>query len=189
MLELFLKLVDKAIEFSKQRATIDRAFFTDHVDPMFSDLRKIVDDYRTTLKEATVRLEDMAVPVDHTVTWLSERREALRRIRSEVQRYSDALVGDHMEGLAMNRPSDDASRFAIAVYNVLTVEPTTDLPRPWQTRYTSLLRELREAAVLHPSEDLRDFGVKAVKRYQAELDGRWEQVTSLYYSLRVQCLR
>jgi hypothetical protein len=188
MLELFLKLVDRVIDLLRERASIDRVFFMDHVDPIFSDLRKIVDDYLGTLTEAKARLMDATTPVDETVAWLGERRHTLRRVRTEIQKYSDALVENDRRRLSTGAPSDDAANFAYAVYNVLTVEPTTVLPRPWQTAYTSLLEDLDHARILDP-EGLRKFGVNAVGRYLNELTKRWDQAETFYYALRVKCLR
>ena len=183
MLELFLKLIEKLIALSKEKKSIDRRLFEDHIDPIYQNIQIIVDDYRSVFASIEEHIADDAVPLKAIIDNLKARRRKQERIRKEMSKYAWALYNSRYQD------KGKVSKFSNACFNLLKKEPTMPDPVVGMTPLTSLLEELERYSELNKHEAIsRDRLVELAARYSSGIDRRWQKVAQHYYELRTECL-
>ena len=190
MIDIFLKIIDDLEKLTRLKIDFDRKMFEDHIDPIYKDLKLIVDNYHSILKDVKNSLQETdfsRASTNRIVSMLIERRQEYGRVRGEIKRYSKTLKE--------NNNRDDIQKFAIATFDLLNVEPVTmemienitGKQPPKATNATiSLIWDLTRIPIT-PSSQKGVLGL--VKFYSKEIDRHWDIVSQYYFELRTKYLK
>ena len=104
MLDLFLSLIDRLIQLVEARNVRGRKLFKDHIDPIYTDLKTVINDYEKAFAEIEMMLSDSDVPIQTVLDTLENRRRKYARVRDGVRRYAEVIKA--------NSPFDEITPFA-----------------------------------------------------------------------------
>ncbi len=191
MIDIFLRVVDNLVKLTQFKFDIDRKVFENHIEPIYTDLKKIVDDYHTILKDVinSIQTSDLSQsPPKDIISMLSKRRSDYAQMRDGVKKYSKVLKE--------SKCSKDIQKFAAATFDLLDVEPVTPEVIKYftdkkisrtKTAASSLIIDLTKIHDNSPSS--KRSVLSLAKYYTKEIDKRWENVSQSYYELRIKHLK
>jgi hypothetical protein len=175
MVELFLKLIDRLIDLLERQKKSKRAIFTDHIEPLFTDLAQIHSDYLTSLNEIAELINDPARSGLAIRFEVAKRQRAFAPLRAKVAALSKAISAADFD-----KPIKD---FADEVCNYFVIATEDeDLVRP--SAYSATLRFLDW--VLWERGRIR--ARSRILTVIACIDVRWARLTEAYANIRLHLL-
>ena len=187
----FLNILDNLVKLKQFKSASSQRLFENHIDPIYTDLRTIIDNYHEILRDVRIRLQEVSFSQSSTrsiILTLVQRREEHERMRGEIKKYSKALTDGNY--------GKDVRAFATAVFNLLNFEPVTTemiqcfmvkpLPKT-QTATTSLIWDLSK--VLEANGNSQKAALSLVKHYTKEINEHWDIVSEIYFELRAKYLK
>ena len=191
IIALLLRAADHISRLIEKPEERTRALFLDHIDPLYQDLRRIMDDYRQILDWALTQLKDVSVPVGELSAKLRQKREQNLRLREEMRKYTTRLLSKFAD--------DQIEKFCISALKLLVMNPTTqgeDISLDFRGGIQDspvyvLVREYEDrspAQYTDVREDHRELLKCVTEDYQRRLNNRWEMLSEIYYELRTELL-
>jgi hypothetical protein len=89
MVELILKVIDRLIDLLERGKKAKRAIFSDHIEPLFSDLALIHADYIAAMTEISEQVQSLSLR-DLKVE-MEKRRQTLAPLRAKVTALTHAI--------------------------------------------------------------------------------------------------
>ncbi len=162
MVELILKAIDRLIDLLERRKKSDRSIFTDHIEPLFSDLTQIHADYMASLDDIDKLAKRLSL--DELKLETQKRRQALAPLRTKVAALSDALYASDF--------GDPVVYFALAAksYFDLTISTNPEPDTPFSRQHATGMSVLSRIGFIY-------FG--SAFTTLIEMLGNWEDWSSL----------
>jgi hypothetical protein len=186
MLDAFLQVVKHLILLANERRNVDRALFSDHIEPIYTKLREVVEDYREVFGEIRRKLEGKETTVQDIIENLAQRRRRLALVREELRQYADAVIE--------SRVSKKVEPFCWACLGLVSSEPSSDAPEGEPKKGLSLsvglLNDMQFYHEREPRDPIhRSDYIDLVNRYLQRAESAWGEVMTEYFALRTSLLR
>lgn len=181
-MDLILKLIDKLIELLKVRKKHNRTFFEDHIEPIYSMLRIVVDDYIQIFEGAKYQLQDDSINLPTIHKMLMSRRKKRELVRKELAKYSNAVFNS--EG------NDKIKEFAYLCWRLIILHPCYDGDSSYVicSQASSLIIEIEEA-MKKKEKCQRDNLISSTESYIERTKGIWDRTKNIYFDLRTKMLK
>ena len=207
MFELLLDLLDRLIKLKNVQASRDRELFSDHIEPIYQDMTKVIQEYRNTLYQLEDSIRSDDATIDEIIQDLKIKRRKYAPLRQKLDQYSSVLSGAPELRNQVEESvefEDVVEEFAMHCFEVLNIEPFGPRAKT-SSIYTTLITDLKYIEELQGfSRDRSDwdkpsktfFGLAlenktpqiVIDEYSNAIDKGWELVTGSYIKSRTKLL-
>lgn len=187
MIDILITIVKQLIDLVKEKRVSKRNLFEDHINPIYTNLRLIIDDYRDIFIHVRRKLHDQTIPIHSIIDELTERRTKNSLLREEIKAYSEILK--HSKNLEI------INDFCWACWNLFNKEPTLeappDRPKPNLSLCISLLNDFEVLSEYDPDEKevSRTQYIEITDMYLNTINLSWQDIMEEYYQLRTKLLK
>lgn len=175
MIDTFLRLVDKAIELLRTRKEAGRELLAQVIEPLFSEMTFVVDDYTSLFLEAIQAIdESIEDPITSAVHKIKARRQQLLSTRIKVREMAHVIANEFR--------SKELTEFAeaiLAFFHSSQIVPFKSNSTPAR----NLLVELHDV-LDNPSLD-KNAAKANIEHALSNIEANWVQVTRSYSKLKL----
>ena len=199
MLELVLKLIEHLQDLLKLRDANSRAIFTDHIEPIYRDIKTIYDDYVLAFQKTRGALLDVRTPLSSIVHDLKLERQRNLRLRQELVAYSNAFRS------SMRFP-EEFSTFCYYSSTIILAAPTDlsvflgpdsskmgpfiQLLEQWSDPgYRERFYSGRQSSSAPSEMEFRTFAARLLEGTLSTMANDWNLVMKSYFELRIEHLK
>ncbi len=184
---LLVQLIDRA-KINK------RELFQDHIEPLFTDMKAIHQDYMTTFRELYKITSEGGRPTQELVDHLKDRQVQIRYLHDLVRSVADALAQEQERRLALTRGQQEVSQWVEIFARSVREYFDSGFPMEEWSWYSDFLSSF-EGAVREPrmspysQEEWRGQVLQVSKKaFEKRLPEKWQAVAAAYARLRALCL-
>ena len=174
MIDLALKVIDRFISLAKYRSENQRAFFIDHIDPLYKEIETIHKNYTSSFNDFINKVDEID-DKNELIKYVINTKSEYEYLRIKARSYAKIALVDEKNPNSSNEFFRSSARYFIHLSD-------TAIGEKGLTYYSTILEILSE---IYTDEDSQNNKVKLKER----LEGIIEQVNECWEDLSQQYCR